>query len=140
MGTKIKVTVNDVLRIVREEQKREKFDAPELASYFKGATPVLTVRRASLEDHIQARKLAAAPMNALEQIIQAVKLGESIDLELIESVLHDAETHPKTDFELKIFKRCVYPEFTLQEVEEISKVFPFLVNRAVKFALGLKGE
>ena len=118
-------------------------EVPELNELLKieKGNAVLKVKIASLNDHIQAKALASAPMLLLATVIDKIDKGEEVDVDVVKEQMYKNEIHPNTLFELEVFSRCVLePEFTLKEVINMSEVFPGMINRIVVFALGINQQ
>ena len=112
---------------------------PEFKSAVLGKTeiPIFKVKRASLDDQIQARELSSKPIQVLASILERLKVGQEINLDDIDLEINRTDgLHQKTIMEITLFEKCVLdPKFTREEVLELSQAFPSLVNRIVSWAL-----
>lgn len=99
---------------------------------------ILLVRPASLDDHIQAGQLKNNSIFIARYISDCLAKKVEIDYEKFK-MFGSAETmNERTYFEIDIFQRCVTaPKFSFNEVVELSRVFPTVINRVVKFVLSL---
>jgi len=118
--------------IVRE------FPVPEYAKEGED-DPVFIVRMASLDDQIIARELSTRPVASLMSVLKKVRDGDKVDNSDILDILKKPDIHEKTMMEINLFYRCVMnPKFTLEEVWELSRKKPKLVNRLASFVLGVE--
>lgn len=103
--------------------------------------PIFKVRKASLDDQINARELSTKPVMALGRIAKAVKDGKQIDSEFIQSVmLQRLPVNEKTLMEINLFSNNVLePKFTVEDALKLSKSHPKLVNRICFFILDTEG-
>jgi hypothetical protein len=116
------------------------FEAPELAELLSitEGVPILKVKPASLDDRIQARKLYSKPLHILHHIAVKVKDGEEVTVDDFRPPHPEGAIDASAYFEIKIFHKCVIePKFTMEEVINMSTVFPELINRAATFIMEL---
>ena len=121
--------------------KKQDIEFPELAGklgFPEDSIPYLTVKAASLSDHIRARSLAE------KVTIKAIQLADAMhkedfktifDIDWITKELHEPENE-KALMEISLFHRCtVKPKFTLKDAHVISKTMPEIINRVANIAL-----
>jgi hypothetical protein len=115
-------------------------DIPELQKDGE-EVPVFKVRKASLDDQIQARHLSSKPIIALGKIIEAIGKGKKINVELVqEAMMKPSPINEKTLMEVNLFARNVLePKFSPSEVLRLSESHPNLVNRVCLFILETEG-
>lgn len=119
MKEKIILNKEKFLGIIDRFDSVRDFEITELKNI-----PVLKVRSASLDDQIRAQELSTSSF--IKSMFE--KSGEN-----------EKTFHPKALFEIDIFHKCVIePEFTMEEVIKVSKVYPELINKVCTFALGIK--
>lgn len=135
MSKRVLVTKNMVDKRVKTRLKIFDFPVPEFSN--DGDIEYFRVRLASLDDQIKARHLASAPISAMIKMYQRIVDGTNLSKEELVKDIIISGLHPKTVLTMSIFIRCVIePVFTPEEVIELSKTYPDLVNRVVLFALG----
>ena len=88
-----------------------------------GEIPIFKVRKASLNDQIEAREFSSSTFQLLTKMMKKMKDGEDFDMSDILHSMQNRDMNPKTDLEIRIFQRCVVePKFTYDEVLDLSKV------------------
>jgi hypothetical protein len=106
-----------------------------------GKVPTLKVKKASLDDQIQARELSSAYAVKFRALVKEIRSGNYPTEKKIKEVLSNPDRHEKTELQIAIFERCVVdPKFEYDEIVELNERHPELVNEVCAFALGIRPE
>lgn len=131
--------LNDYIDNFKGELDVEYPELREIMGLKEDEVAVLTIKAASLNDHIRAQSLNE------QTAIMAIKMAEwaqskgkgehPVDFQkMLEELTKPMMS--KTYLEVSIFHRCVIkPTFTMREAVRISEVLPEVVNRVASTAL-----
>jgi len=129
------VNKDDILKFIDDFKTEYEVEVPEWESISQG---VIVVRPAHLDDHITAMNAQTATNLMMEYYKDCKVKEKEPDPKEVERISELGKSDPKTLFEIEIFAKCVIrPLFSLGEVASISKTFPCVVNRTVKYILSL---
>jgi hypothetical protein len=110
----------------------------EYFGFNKNKKRIIKVKGASLNDHLQCRKLSEQPGLIPAYINKCSEEGKKVDSNEILRIVNEERIGDNTIFEIGIFQRNVKkPKFKYEEVLELSEKCPQLVNEVVKFSLGI---
>ena len=139
------VDKDKLMEYITHFDKIETMEIPEFRQ-FLGAedcdkVPVIKLRGASLDDHMKAQSLNSVPLLIYRFILKRYQESKYFDVDKVEEALKDDTLLPNTRFEISLFHRNVIePNFTMENVIEISEVYPDVVNRVVRRILGITQE
>jgi len=122
-----------LLKAVESFELEKTIHVPELSSLLNLPEEecYLKVKGASFEDHIRAMELQKQPYRMVRNLVDKLKENPSSqDAVNLGKLFLDPEISEQTVFDLTIFQRCVIePKLTFEEVVELSKVAPEVINR-----------
>lgn len=127
------VSKDKLLEAVKSFKLEKEIKVPELAKHLNLPEDecIFKIKGASFEDHIRAVELQKQPYRFVREILSKIKEGYTLEqLADLEEKFLNPETSEQTIFDLTMFQRCVLePGFSFEEVVELSKVVPELINR-----------
>ncbi len=124
---------NRLLKFIHNFQSEHEIEVSEWKHINNGK---IRIRGATLDDHHACQSTKTPIAMTAEYMLKCVKEDKEIDKEVLKIFQENNSMNVNACFEVNLFQKCVVkPKFSLDEVVELSKVFPEVVNRIVKLCL-----